>query len=188
MHLFLTSSASDNASAEQPANLARAEQSDIASSSAGRVEESSISRCSAEQPAISRLLKMSSIRDVQAWLNGEHVASCSSAEAQHIREAVAVLSQPKPRQEDVESLQSKWKVPRRKNNKKTRLQDVIKNLEIKVIEAAQTLQQQLASSAEQPAIAACSGDGADAHDDFPVGEDPFLAELRRRQQKRATQS
>jgi hypothetical protein len=154
MHLFLTSSASDNASAEQPANLARAEQSDIASSSAGRVEESSISRCSAEQPAISRLLKMSSIRDVQAWLNGEHVTSCSSAEAQQIREAVAVLSQPKPRQEDVEPLHSKWQVPHWKNYKKTRLQDVIKILEIKVIEAAQTLQQQLASSAEQPAIAA----------------------------------
>ena len=117
MHRFLTSSALDTASAEQPANLGRAEQSDIASSSAGRVEESSISRCSAEQPAISRLLKMSSIRDVQAWLNGEHVTSCSSAAAQQIREAVAVLSQPKPRQEDVESLQSKWKVPRRKNNK-----------------------------------------------------------------------
>ena len=176
MHCFLTPSASSN--------LDRAEQSGTASRSAGRVEESSISRCSAEQPAISRLLKMSSIRDVQAWLNGEHVTSCSSAEAQQIREAVAVLSQPKPRQEDVEPLHSKWQVPHWKNYKKTRLQDVIKILEIKVIEAAQTLQQQLASSAEQPAIAACSGDGADAHDDFPVGEDSFLAELRRRQHKR----
>ena len=146
MHCFLTPSASSK--------LDRAEQSGTASSSAGRVEESSISRCSAEQPAISRLLKMSSIRDVQAWLNGEHVASCSSAEAQHIREAVAVLSQPKPRQEDVEPLHSTWQVPHWKNYKKTRLQDVIKILEIKVIEAAQTLQQQLASSAEQPAIAA----------------------------------
>ena len=69
-----------------------------------------------------------------------------------------------------------------------RLEDVIKKLKIKVIEAAQELQQQLAGSAEQPAVAASSSDGADAHDDFPVGEDPFLAELRRRQQKRATQS
>ena len=81
VHRFLTSAASSN--------LGRAEQSDTASSSAGRVEESSISLRSAEQPAISRLLKMSSIRDVQAWLNEGHVASCSSAEAQHIREAVA---------------------------------------------------------------------------------------------------
>ena len=116
-------------------NLGRAEQSDTASSSAGRVEEASISFCSAEQPAISRLLKMSSIRDVQAWLNEEHLASCSSAEAQRIREAVALLSQPKPRQEDVRPLQCKWKVPRQKNNKGTRLEDAIKNLKIKVIEA-----------------------------------------------------
>ena len=61
-------------------------------------------------------------------------------------------------------------------------------MKITVIEAAQKLQLQLAGSAEQPAVAASSSDGADAHDDFPVGEDPFLAELRRRQQKRATLS
>ena len=109
MHRFLTSSASSN--------LGRAEQSDTASSSAGRVEESSISLCSAEQPVISRRLKMSSIRDVLAWLNGEHVASCSSAQAQRVREAVALLSQPKPKQEDVRPLQSKWKVPYMKNFK-----------------------------------------------------------------------
>ena len=122
MYCFLTPSASSN--------LDRAEQSGTASSSAGRVEESSISRCSAEQPAISRLLKMSSIRDVQAWLNGEHVTSCSSAEAQHIREAVALLSQHKPKQKDVRPLQTKWKVPHTINNKQTLLEDVIKNLKI----------------------------------------------------------
>ena len=143
MHRFLTSSASSN--------LGRAEQLDTASSSAGRVEQSSISLCSAEQPAISRLLKMSSIRDVQAWLNEEHLASCSSAEAQRIREAVALLSQPMPRQEDVSPLLSKWNVPQKKNNKKIWLEDVIKKLKVKVIEAAQELQQQLAGSAEQPA-------------------------------------
>ena len=68
------------------------------------------------------------------------------------------------------------------------LEDVIKNLEIKVIEAAQKLQQQPASSAEFPAVAASSSNGADAHDDFPVGEEAFLAELRSRQQKRGTRS
>ena len=107
MHRFLMSSASSN--------FGRAEQSDTASSSAGRVEESSISLCSAEQPAISRLLKMSSIRDVQAWLNEEHVASCSNAEAQHIREAVALLSQHKPRKKDVQPLQCKWNMARKNN-------------------------------------------------------------------------
>ena len=65
---------------------------DTAYSSAVGVEQSSISQCSAEQPALSPLFKMSSIRDVQAWLNGERVASCSSAQAQRIREAVALLS------------------------------------------------------------------------------------------------
>ena len=70
----------------------------------------------------------------------------------------------------------------------TRLEDVIKNLEVKVIEAAQKLQQQPASSAEFPAVAASSSNGADAHDDFPVGEEAFLADLRSRQQKRPTQS
>ena len=53
------------------------------------------------------------------------------------------------------------------------------------MEATQKLQQQLAGSAEQPAVAATSSDGPDAHDDFPVGEDPFLAELRSRQQKKS---
>ena len=180
MYRFLTSFASSN--------VGGPEQLDTAFSSAGRVEQSSISLCSAEQPVISLRLKMSSIRDVQAWLNGERVASCSSAQAQRIKEAVALLSQPKPRQEDVRPLQSKWKVPREKHNKKKRLEDVIKNLKTKVIKAAQKLQQQLAGSAAQPAVAASSSNGVDAHDDCPVGEEAFLAELRRRQQKRATQS
>ena len=70
-----------------------AEQSATASSSAGRAEESGTSRRSAEQPATSLHLKISSILDVQAWLNGEQVASCSSADAQRIREAAAVLTQ-----------------------------------------------------------------------------------------------
>ena len=180
MHRFLTSSASSN--------LDGAEQLDTASSSAVRVEQSSISQCSAEQPAMSPLFKMSSIRDVQAWLNGERVASCSSAQAQRITEAVALLSQPKPRQEDVRPLQSKWKVPQRINNKRMPLEDVIKNLKIKVIEAAQKLQLQLAGSAEQPAVAASSRDGADAHNDFPVAEDPILADLRSKVQRFETLS
>ena len=61
-----------------------------------------------------------------------------------------------------------------------RLEDVIKKLKIKVIEAKQKLQQKLAGSAEQPAVAASSSTRADAHDDFSVGEEAFLAELRSR--------
>ena len=121
MYRFLTSFASSN--------VGGPEQLDTAFSSAGRVEQSSISLCSAEQPVISLRLKMSSIRDVQAWLNDERVASCRSAQAQRIKAAAALLSQPKPRQEDVRPLQSKWKVPREKNNKKKRLEDVIRKPE-----------------------------------------------------------
>ena len=98
VHRFLTSSAASTA--------------DTACSSAGGVEEASITLCSAEQPAILRLLKISSIRDVQSWLNEADVAICSSAEAQNILKAVGLLSQPKLRQQDVRPLQSKWNVPR----------------------------------------------------------------------------
>ena len=61
---------------------------------------------SAEQPGF----QLQSIRDVQRWLAQKPIASCSSADMQRIREAVAVLSHPKPRQEDVRPLQSKWQV------------------------------------------------------------------------------
>ena len=60
-----------------------------------------------------------SIRDVQRWLAEEPIASCSSADMLRIREAVAVLSRPKPRKEDVRPLQSKWQVAQ----KKTKSQD-----------------------------------------------------------------
>ena len=69
--------------------------------------------CSAEQPG----LQLQSIRDVQRWLAEEHIASCSGADVQRIREAVAVLSRPKPRQEEVRPLQSKWLVARKKGKK-----------------------------------------------------------------------
>ena len=70
---------------------------------------------SAEPPATPCHLKILSIRDVQRWLAEERIASCSSAAMQRIREAVAVLSPAKPRQEDVEPLQSKWQVAQKKN-------------------------------------------------------------------------
>ena len=81
--------------------------SSAASSSAG----------SAERPVRPCHLKISSIRDVQSWLAEEPIASSSSADVQRIREAAAVLSHPKPRQEDVRPLQSKWQVAQTKDKK-----------------------------------------------------------------------
>ena len=73
-----------------------------------------------------------------------------------IREAVAVLSSSKPRQEDVRPLRNKWQVAREKDRKPRRLEEVVREFQGKVIKAAQELQQELASSAEKPAL-----DGAD---------------------------
>ena len=68
-----------------------------------------------------------------------------------IREAVAILSaKPKPRQESVSRVQNKWKIAQRIAQKARPLEDVITELQDKVVEAAQKLEQQLASSPEQP--------------------------------------
>ena len=111
MHCFLASSTSHNP---------------------GIAEQSATGRGSVEQPATSLHDKLSSIRDVQAWLKGEQVAGCSSADAQRIREAVAVLSQSKPRQEDAEPLQGKWRVARMQNKKRKTLGHVIAEFETEV--------------------------------------------------------
>ena len=81
----------------------------------------------------------------------EPIASCSSADMQRIREAVAVLVPGKPRKEDVRPLQSKWRVARSKNKKEIPLPEVVDELREKVIKAAQQLQVELSGSAEQPA-------------------------------------
>ena len=99
--------------------------SNAASSSSGRAEQpaaaaASSSHSSAERPATPSHFKISSIRDVQRWVAEEPIASCSSADAQRIREAVAVLSRPKPKQEDVRPLQSKWQVAQKKTKKQDR--------------------------------------------------------------------
>ena len=91
--------------------------SSAASSSSGSAERPATTAApsssgSAARPAIPPHLKILSIRDVQRWLAEEPIASCTSADMQRIREAVAVLSRPKPRQEDVEPLQPKWQVAR----------------------------------------------------------------------------
>ena len=125
--------------------------SSAASSSSARAEPATTSLGSAEQPGTRCQLQLSSIRDVQRWLAMEPIASCSSADMQRIREAVAVLVPGKPRKEDVRPLQSKWRVARSKNKKEIPLPEVVDELREKVIKAAQQLQVELSGSAEQPA-------------------------------------
>ena len=57
---------------------------------------------SAVQPA----LQLGSIADVRRWLDTDCV-SAQSAEVQGLREAVNILTRPKPRQEDVQRLLSR---------------------------------------------------------------------------------
>ena len=94
--------------------------SSAASSSFSNAEQPTTSLGSAEQPGTRCQLKLSSIRDVERWLAIEPIASCSSADMQRIREAAAVLSHKKPRQEDVQPLQSKWGVAQQKNKNEDR--------------------------------------------------------------------
>ena len=71
----------------------------------------------AEQLANPSHFKMLCILDVKRWLAEEPNASCSRADMQRIREAVAVLSTSKRRQEDVRPLQRKWQVAQQKGKK-----------------------------------------------------------------------
>ena len=106
---------------------------------------------SAERPAIPCQLKIASIRDVQRWLAEAPIVSCCSVEVQRIREAVAVLSRPNPRKEDVQPLQGNWKVSQKKKDRTPRpLPDVLDEFKGKVIKATQKLQQQLLDSAARP--------------------------------------
>ena len=154
-------------------------------SSVGNADQPATSLRSAEPPATPCHLKILSIRDVQRWLAEERIASCSSADMQRIREAVAVLSSPKPRKVDVRPLQSKWQVAQSKRKwqvaggtKSRPLEEVLREFQGKVIKAAQELQQELADSAEKPVL-----DGSTtAADEDP----PLLASLKERQRKRAT--
>ena len=151
---------------------------------------------SAAQPASASStpsqLKIVSIRDVQLWLS---IAKCSSADVQRIREAAAVLSRPKPRQEDVRPLQKKWQVPQTIGSKWRPLGDVVEEFRDKVINAAKKLQQELSDSAEQPALLSdstewptavgSSTDRAGVQTDPTADEDPLLTDLKERQRKRA---
>ena len=71
-----------------------------------------------------------------------------------LKEAAALLSRSKPRQEDVRLLQNDWQVSSKKGSLPIPLPEVIQEFRGKIIKAAQKLQQQLLDSAERPASSA----------------------------------
>ena len=122
---------------------ARARPPAAVSSSVGSAEQPATSLRSAEPPATPCHLKILSTRDVQRWLAELPIASYSSEDMQRIREAVAVLSRPKPRQEDVQPLLSKWQVAHRKDKQTRPLEETLREFQGKGIKAEQELQQEL---------------------------------------------
>ena len=174
--------ASGSSRAERPAELLG---ESPASSSAGQPANSFVS---AEQPDF----KIASIRDVQRWLAAEHVATSSNVDAQRIREAMAVLSQCRPRKEDVQLLQSKWQVAQKKDKKPRPLGEVLQEFESKVVEAAQKLQQQLADAirlqSDLPSVTGSAEQPASVNPLMEVSDDPVLADLKERQRKRMSET
>ena len=114
-------------------------------------------------------------------------SSCSAAQPalppalhsldREVREAIAVLTRAlRPKKEDVEPLLGKWRVQQKRQGKKRPLAETIKDLEDKVIRAAQKLQAELANkpetmlavSAAQPAATCVSSAAQPASADSPV--------------------
>ena len=108
-------------------------------------------------------VKIGCVRDVQRWLalkgSSSAASSCSAAQPalppalhsldREVREAIAVLTRaPRPKKEDVEPLLGKWRVQQKRQGKKRPLAETIKDLEDKVIRAAQKLQAELANKPE----------------------------------------
>ena len=123
----------------------------VALSSASSAERPASLSSSAAQPGSPSHSNTLSIRDVQRWMSQEPILSCNSPLAQRLRKAVVVLAQSKPRQEDVQPLQSQWHVAQKMNKKRRSLADVTHEFQHKLISAAKQLRQQLQESAEQPA-------------------------------------
>ena len=89
-----------------------------------------------------------------------------------------ILIRPKPRQQDVQRLQSpsNWIVPQQKARKPRPIADVIEDLKCKVLEAARKLQKQstdgrlnASGSAEQPVLAGSSTDRGNVQNDLAAG-------------------
>ena len=85
--------------------------------------------------------------------------------------------------------QSKWLVAQRKNKKTIPLKDVVHELQDKVIKAAQQLQVELSTGAEQPAASTVGQPGPmDTADSVDFDDPSWLTELKVRQRKRAQAS
>ena len=98
----------------------------------------------AEQLAV----KIECLQDVGRWLATGKVSS-SDLEMGSVREAVAALTRkPRPRREDVRPLLGKWRVQQKRQQEDRPLAEIIRDLEDKVIRAAQKLQAELASKPE----------------------------------------
>jgi len=75
-----------------------------------------------------------------------------------------------------------------KKKQKRPLPDIIQEFRGKIIKAARELKQQLAESPEKPALDGSTTDRAHVQNDTAADEDPFLARLKERQRKRATET
>ena len=111
---------------------------------------SAASSSSAAQAALSEV-KIECVQDVQRWLSTGKVSS-GNPEIGSVREAVAALTRaPRPRAEDVRPLLGKWRVEQKRQGKFRPLAEIIKDLEDKVIRAAQKLQAELANKSVEHA-------------------------------------
>ena len=129
------------------------------------------------------------MQDVQRWLAEPSIVRCHSADLERLKEAAAVLSRSKPRQEDVRDLQNDWQVAQRKHQKPIPLPEVIQEFRGKIIKAAQKLQQQLLDSAEPPASSGVEQSARmDTTEVVDFQHDPMLTRLKDRQSKRAEDS
>ena len=163
------SSSLSGSSAEQPATSLRSFFSSAAPSSSNRVappaaasssgsHAASSHSGSAAQPAreaAQPVKALRSITDVQRWLKSNEVALSSSAEAMRIGEvvdALTTLPKAKARRDAIERFFNPWGVQQRIKKDRRPLPELIEELNKKVIDAAQKLQQQLPDSAERPAL------------------------------------
>jgi len=71
--------------------------------------------------------------DVQRWLTEEHVVKCSNVDAQRIRQAMAVLSQQRVKQQDMRPLLHEWQVRQKRDKKDRQLSEMIQECQSKVV-------------------------------------------------------
>ena len=184
---FFSSAASRNSGSAVQPGVASTSGSTAASSSSGnaeRVANVSARSSSAALPATLSQSKILSMQDVQRWLAEPHIVRCHSADLERLKEAAAVLSRSKPRQEDVRKLQNDWQVSSRKP-----LPGVIQEFRNKIIKAAQKMQQRLLDSAEPPASSGVEQSARmDTTEVVDFQHDPMLTRFKDRQSKRAEDS